>query len=46
MPNNVPEAFQAVLDAVNSGKFTEEWLDSTVRRILQFKQEHGILKLS
>ena len=45
MPNNVPEAFQAVLDAVNSGKLSDEWLDSTVRRILNFKLAHGILVL-
>ena len=45
MPNNVPEAFQAVIDAINSGKFTEAWLDETVRRILNFKQAHNILTL-
>ena len=45
MPNNVPEAFQAVVDAINSGRFTEAWLDETVRRILNFKQAHGILAL-
>ena len=45
MPNNVPEAFQAVLDALNDGRFTEQWLDKTVRRILHFKQAHNILAL-
>lgn len=45
MPNNVPEAFRAVMDALNSGRFTEQWLDETVRRILSFKQAHGILAL-
>ena len=42
MPNDVPAAFQAVLDALNSGEFTGQWLDATVRRILNFKQAHGI----
>lgn len=45
MPNNVPEAFRAVMDALNSGRFTEQWLDETVRQILSFKQAHGILTL-
>ena len=45
MPNNVPEAFRAVVDAIKGGEFTEEWLDETVRRILEFKQAHGILVL-
>lgn len=45
MPDNVPEAFRAVTDALNSGRFTEQWLDKTVRRILNFKQAHGILAL-
>lgn len=45
MPDNVPEAFRAVMDALNSGRFTEQWLDETVRQILSFKQAHGILTL-
>ena len=45
MPNNVPAAFQAVVDAIGNGTFSEEWLDATVRRILTFKQAHGILVL-
>jgi beta-N-acetylhexosaminidase len=43
MPENLPEAFDAVIAALEDGRLTEEWLDDTVRRILEFKQTHGIL---
>ena len=46
MPADVPEAFDSVLKAVENGTLTQEWLDATVRRILVFKQSHGILTLS
>lgn len=45
MPEDLPKAFQAVLDALDDGTLSAEWLDETVRRILQFKQDHGILVL-
>ena len=45
MPADVPAAFDAVLKAVEDGTLTPEWLDATVRRILTFKQLHGILTL-
>ena len=45
MPEDLPEAFEAVLAALEDGTLTTEWLDNTVRRILQFKQMHGILAL-
>ena len=43
MPKDLPEAFEAVLAALDSGRLTMEWLDETVRRILEFKELHGIL---
>ena len=45
IPADVPAAFDAVLKAVEDGTLTPEWLDATVRRILTFKQLHGILTL-
>ena len=46
LPDDVPEAFQAVLDALEEGRLSMEWLDATVRRILAFKQAHGIVQFS
>lgn len=43
MPNDLPSAFNAVVDAVNNGILSVQWLDSTVTRILKFKQTHGML---
>ena len=43
MPENLPEAFEAVMAALDSGRLTREWLDETVREILEFKELHGIL---
>ena len=43
MPEDLPEAFEAVLAALDSGRLTMEWLDETVRQILEFKELHGIL---
>lgn len=43
VPENLEEAFDAVLSALDSGSLTTEWLDETVRKILEFKQMHGIL---
>lgn len=43
MPKNLPEAFDAVIAALESGTLTTQWLDATVRRILEFKHLHGIL---
>ena len=43
MPEDLPEAFGAVLTALEEGTLTMEWLDNTVRRILEFKELHGIL---
>ena len=43
IPKDLPEAFDAVLAALEDGRLTEEWLDKTVRKILEFKQTQGIL---
>lgn len=43
MPQNLYEAFDAVVAAVEDGTLSEEWLDETVLRILEFKSAHGIL---
>ena len=43
MPQDLPAAYHAVLAAVEDGTFSEEWLDETVYRILQFKHEYAIL---
>ena len=43
MPENLEDAFNAVLAALEEGRLTMQWLDETVYRILAFKQLHGIL---
>ena len=43
MPESLPEAFDAVLSALEDGTLTADWLDTAVRQILEFKQLHGIL---
>jgi beta-N-acetylhexosaminidase len=43
IPENLPQAFDAVLAALEEGTLTVEWLDETVRKILEFKELHGIL---
>ena len=43
MPENLPEAFDAVIAALEEGTLSIDWLDETLRRILEFKELHGIL---
>lgn len=43
IPEDLPEAFDAVLAALEDDTLTMEWLDETVRQILKFKEQHGIL---
>ena len=43
MPENLEEAFAAVLTALEDGTLTHEWLEETVKGILQFKISHGIV---
>lgn len=45
MPCDLAAAFSAVLTAVEDGTLSTQWLDDTVRRILEFKVQHGILIL-
>lgn len=44
MPEDLPEAFEAVLDAVASGELDEEVLNRAVLRILQFKLDAGLIQ--
>lgn len=46
MPENLGEAFGAVIAAVEDGTYPEEALNETVLRILRFKQAQGLLSLS
>lgn len=43
MPNNLQEAFDGVVAAVEEGTLSAEWLEETVRKILEFKLHHGII---
>ena len=43
MPADLPEAFEAVVSAVENGEYPVERLDETVLRILKFKTDSGIL---
>ena len=38
MPNSLPEAYAAVLEAVQSGTITQERLDQSVNKILRYKE--------
>lgn len=42
MPENLPEAFDGVVAAVEDGRLKESWLEDTIRRVLEFKIAHGI----
>ncbi|MFV2172441.1 glycoside hydrolase family 3 protein [Actinomadura sp. LOL_016] len=44
MPPDLPEAYGAVLDAVESGKITRARLDASVTRILRLKQRRGMFE--
>ncbi len=43
MPEDYKAAFQGVLDAVNNGTISQERLDESVLRILNLKQQYGLL---
>ena len=45
MPENLGEAFRAIVDKVEDGTITMKRLDDTVLRILQLKFEKGIMTL-
>ena len=44
MPQNFIKSYDAVLDAVKNGKISEERLDESIRRIIEYKSEYGIIK--
>ena len=43
MPEDLPEAFDAVVAALESGEIGQARLDESVRRILQAKESLGML---
>ncbi len=43
MPDNLAEAFESVVNAVNNGVISEDRLDESVLRILRYKLEYGII---
>ena len=43
--SNVEEQLPAVLEAVRSGLISEEQIDASVRRVLQWKMDLGLLEL-
>ena len=45
MPEDLPEAYDAILSKVKSGKITEKRLNDTVQRILKLKFQKGIMTL-
>ena len=44
MPENLDEAYNAVLEAVKNGKISQERLDDAVSRIIKAKIQRGIIK--
>lgn len=46
MPEDLPAAFEAVCDAVQSGEISAERLHESVRRVLEYKINYGILTVS
>ena len=44
MSQNLVEAFDGVVAAVEDGRLSEQWLDETVLRILELKKVHGLWK--
>lgn len=45
MPDNLPEAYNSILQAVKNGDITEERLNESVRRILEVKVKRGIIPI-
>ena len=43
MPEDLPEAYRAVLEAVRNGEISESRIDESVRRILRCKAQAGLL---
>ncbi len=45
MPENVPQAINAIKEAITNGLITEEYLNQKVRKILYFKEKSGLKRL-
>lgn len=45
MPEELPEAYESILEKVKEGTYPEQRLDESVRRILQLKFQKGIMVL-
>jgi len=45
MPENVPQAINAIKEAIDEGLITEEYLNHKVRKILFFKEQAGLKRL-
>lgn len=43
MPSSLREGYTGVMDALASGRLTEERIDESVRRILRMKDHHGLI---
>lgn len=43
MPQDLPEAFEAIVTAVEQDTFPQEELDEAVLKILEFKMEYGLI---
>ena len=43
MPANLETAFEAIVKAVENGQYSQAQLDTTVERILRFKERNGLL---
>ena len=44
MPYSLPEAFDALVQAVETGEISEERIDESVLRILTLKEQYGLLE--
>ena len=42
-PPSLPAAYNGVLDAVKSGRHTEQRIDESIRRILTLKEKYGMI---
>jgi beta-glucosidase-like glycosyl hydrolase/CubicO group peptidase (beta-lactamase class C family) len=45
MPENVPQAINAIKDAITEGLITEDYLNQKVKKILYFKEQSGLNNL-
>ena len=43
LPYNFTNAYNSVMEALESGRLTEKRLDESLRRILSLKEQYGLL---